>query len=476
MRTGAVLFAVMLGSAGCGSSIAPAEGWVDIDGDGIEASVDCDDLDSAVGARRQWFPDDDGDGFVVPFVWTTSCVPPTPTASEVPHPRDCNDTDPAVHGPSWLFLDADWDGFGDPDHEVWGCPNWEGRVEAGDCDDLDEDVNPEQPDVCDGVDNDCDGEVDGEQICDLSPWTGLDASIADIDHDDVNDLLVISSAERQALVVRDLRTGEDVQIDLPVTPDAVSVSPNGGTAVVGHNGWASEVDVQGGTVLATWPTGVRGGEIVHGGDGRAFVFAKHFNDPHMSVDLATGALVESLGDIHDGTVDLHPSGRKIYGATWNISRPELLRFDLVEKGLAYVWTPDEWKWPFWKGNVWFHPDGTALFTHDAEVYWASDDEADRTLRGELQGREELQWLAVSTERAVGVHVATRGELAVYDADDYTALGTHELPTTAGGLALEGAWVFVSAAGDGVHVVAELPEPGPDQPSWATLTIPMKDLP
>ncbi|MBX2798200.1 MAG: putative metal-binding motif-containing protein [Myxococcales bacterium] len=477
MRFGSVASLVLLGLAGCRSSIAPDEGvWVDADGDGIEAASDCNDSDAAVGAWRRWFPDNDGDGFVVPFVSVHSCVPPTKTASDVPHPRDCNDTDPTVHGPSWLFRDADWDGFGDPEQKVWGCPDWDGRTEAGDCDDLDEDVNPLQIEVCDGIDNDCNDVVDDDQICDLSPWTPLAVPITDIDHDDVNDLLVISSAEEQALVIRDLQTAADVRIDLPLIPDAVSVSPQGGSAVVGHDGWVSEVDLLTGTVSNTWPTGVPGGEVVHG-DGRAFVFTRYLNHPILSVDLTTGtAEVASLVRFRDDTVALHPSRQKIYGVTRGSGLQEVLRFDLVEEGLTYVEIEDAWSWPAGKGNVWFHPDGSALFTHDAQVYWASDDETDRTWRGELEGGQELQWLAASTERAVGLHTESRQMLTVYDVDDYTVLGTDDLPITAGGLVLDGAWVFVSPAGDAVHVVAELSDAGPAFSDLATVTIPMKELP
>lgn len=66
------------------------------------------------------------------------------------------------HGLLWFFADADGDGFGDPAAGVEACEAPAGTVDNnGDCDDADAAVNPGAAEVCaDGVDNDCDGEVD----------------------------------------------------------------------------------------------------------------------------------------------------------------------------------------------------------------------------------------------------------------------------------------------------------------------------
>ncbi len=74
---------------------------------------------------------------------------------------DCDDADPDVGGPTPLFMDTDGDGFGVDETETQGCPQTEGYVSvAGDCDDEDAAVNPAADEICDGVDNDCNTEVD----------------------------------------------------------------------------------------------------------------------------------------------------------------------------------------------------------------------------------------------------------------------------------------------------------------------------
>ena len=59
------------------------------------------------------------------------------------------------------YRDADGDGHGDPAQGQSWCEPAEGYVEAGDdCDDADGSVFPGAEEVCDGTDQDCDGETD----------------------------------------------------------------------------------------------------------------------------------------------------------------------------------------------------------------------------------------------------------------------------------------------------------------------------
>lgn len=61
-----------------------------------------------------------------------------------------------------VHLDVDGDGFGSPSWSWSACELTEGySLNADDCDDSRAEVNPEAPEICgDGLDNDCDGELD----------------------------------------------------------------------------------------------------------------------------------------------------------------------------------------------------------------------------------------------------------------------------------------------------------------------------
>ncbi|MBU2213555.1 putative metal-binding motif-containing protein, partial [Patescibacteria group bacterium] len=69
------------------------------------------------------------------------------------------------------YLDADGDGYGNPNFSVIAVVQPVGYVPNNlDCDDTDPDVNPDATEVCDGIDNDCDTQVDedlGQTTCGL---------------------------------------------------------------------------------------------------------------------------------------------------------------------------------------------------------------------------------------------------------------------------------------------------------------------
>ena len=95
----------------------------------------------------------------------------SPDADEVCDGVDnnCNDrVDEAMRFDTY-FVDADGDGYGDPDNEVEWCAKAEGYVEDNtDCDDSDATVNPAAEEILDdGIDNDCDTNLDERFDTDL---------------------------------------------------------------------------------------------------------------------------------------------------------------------------------------------------------------------------------------------------------------------------------------------------------------------
>ncbi len=60
-----------------------------------------------------------------------------------------------------FYRDADGDGFGDPDVFVEACETPDGYVtDNTDCDDTSDDVYPGAPEMCNGIDNNCNGIID----------------------------------------------------------------------------------------------------------------------------------------------------------------------------------------------------------------------------------------------------------------------------------------------------------------------------
>jgi hypothetical protein len=76
--------------------------------------------------------------------------------------------------PDEFFEDGDGDGYGNPDATMQGCIAPAGYVaDNTDCDDMAADNFPGNVEICDGVDNDCDADVDEDlQDCDIGGSSG----------------------------------------------------------------------------------------------------------------------------------------------------------------------------------------------------------------------------------------------------------------------------------------------------------------
>ena len=180
-----------------------SEAVLDGDGDGFWADEDCNDSDEAINGGAVevcdgldndcdgeidedvlgvFYADADGDGFGDPDVSEEACDSPS---GSVNNPNDCDDTNSDVYpgaaevcdgidndcsgeidegvGGIW-YADIDGDGYGDADVQTSECDPGDGWVQDDtDCDDNEPEAFPGNPEVCDDIDNNCDGTVDEGQ-------------------------------------------------------------------------------------------------------------------------------------------------------------------------------------------------------------------------------------------------------------------------------------------------------------------------
>jgi hypothetical protein len=117
------------------------------------------------GGAEAWSSDEDGDGYDYDEDCNDLDPDTSPGADEVCGRGD-EDCDGEVDESSALdavvyYPDLDGDGFGDEASALASCEELEDHLtEGGDCDDGAGEVSPAALEICDGVDNDCDGETD----------------------------------------------------------------------------------------------------------------------------------------------------------------------------------------------------------------------------------------------------------------------------------------------------------------------------
>ncbi len=166
----------------------------DGDKDGLVGDEDCNDAIPEIGAPTDWYPDVDADGIGAIEGAVAQCEAPE---GYVASTGDCADEDPTVRpgvnescngrdddcdgeideeapGALW-YADADADGFGNPAQAQDVCVPGSGLVDNGlDCNDTAASAYPGGAEICDGLDNDCNGLDDDNAAGSASFWVDND--------------------------------------------------------------------------------------------------------------------------------------------------------------------------------------------------------------------------------------------------------------------------------------------------------------
>jgi len=197
------------------------------------------------------------------------------------------------------------------------------------------------------------------------------------------DRLVAISSTPEQLHVFDPIAQKDSAVSLPVAGRCLSVSSDGKFAAVGHDGWVSQVDLSGPTVIAIWPVTADAGDVVISDPitiaDRTTRFAYIFPSRDQwtaihDVDLGNGAEKTSGGLVYAGMrARLQPGSSHIFAIDTGLSPQQMYRFDIGADGIAGGGTGS----PYWGTypmglGIWISRDGVQILSATGNRFRTSD--------------------------------------------------------------------------------------------------------
>jgi chitinase len=216
----------------------------------------------------------------------------------------------------------------------------------------------------------------------------LDHDVVDAEYSSALDRIIMVSDDDQALHIFDPVTGAEIDVALALTPTSVSVSPSGTQAVVGHDAWISVVDLTTGAQPQTFSVTTRAIDIVHGGNGFAYVFpALDQWEQLRCINLTSGAETLGSGSIYAGMIGKrNPVRMSIYGADRGLSPADIENHDITN-GTSMLLRDSPYHGDYAMcGDLWFSDDGNRIFTACGNVFRSSTNpQTDMTYNGNLAG-------------------------------------------------------------------------------------------
>jgi hypothetical protein len=207
--------------------------------------------------------------------------------------------------------------------------------------------------------------------------TIADTSITQVIYQEVLNRVVALSLDERAMVLINLNNGNQTSISLNKKPTCYSLSPTGNSAVVGHDGMFSVVNLSSNTVTKEVAVDFNVEAILLSSTGWAYAFSsqnnRDFHCIHIASELDT--IVPIVGYMSYPTAAVLAADQKaIYFTDAESTLQDIFKYDISNDTAKYVYKSNSTSSQYrFGGGLWINDAENHLFTRNGTVIRANDD-------------------------------------------------------------------------------------------------------
>ncbi|MHC0444027.1 hypothetical protein ACWA1F_01370 [Flavobacterium sp. 3-218] len=234
----------------------------------------------------------------------------------------------------------------------------------------------------------------------------LKTNVIDAEYSKKNDQLVYISSNPSQVNILDSNTESLKKISLAYEPKCISISQDGNTAVVGHDGHITHVNLKNPSIIQTYDISCSALDIVLGNNRWAYVFPEkdqwtYVKSVNMNLEYNYEMPISMYNQIYAGTKGrLHPSGKYIYAQSPS-SSAKIQRLTIKNGNIDDRYESDFEEEDYTIPSIWFSEDGNRLFTRERSVLKTSElNSLDVLYNGRIpsENNSKIDWMDHSSSK------------------------------------------------------------------------------
>lgn len=245
----------------------------------------------------------------------------------------------------------------------------------------------------------------------------LKTNVIDAEYSKKTDQLVFISSNPSQVNIFNSNTETFQKISLAYAPTCISISQDGNTAVVGHDGHITHVNLKNPSIIQTYNISCSALDIVLGKNRWAYVFPEkdqwtYIKSVNMNLEYNYEMPISIYNQLHAGAKGrLHPSGNYIYMQS-SLSSAKIQRLTIKNGNIDDRYESNFEEEDYTVPSIWFSEDGNRLFTRERSVLKTSElNSLDAVYNGRIpsENNYKIDWLDHSSSKGKLYAIFSNGD-------------------------------------------------------------------